>query len=275
MKLITTIAAVLAISCSATALAQCSGAAKAKDGDATVTKTGDKASCSKTCDKSKTAGTCSGAPKMVYKVGDESTCCEKTAGEMAKKAEKQIVYVVAGKDYADKNEAMTAYRDALETYVDGMATVRFAVGSETMSCPVSAEAAAKEKNTKVTYRVASMSFENKDEAEKAAKAATEAAEAVSMKMVVDGKEVKCDKAGEKGCCAKGEKTAGATCHKDAKDAKTAEKGQPSEFIVGDYTTKCPVDARVHLAQARIEAALKALEKSGGKADASTSSDDRG
>lgn len=275
MKLTTTIAAIFAISCSAAALAQCS-AGKAKDGEAKAAMAGDKATCAKSCaEKAKAAGQCSGAPKMVYKVGDESTCCDKTAAEMAKKAGKPIVYVVAGKEYNDKGEAMTAWRDALETYVDGMTTVRFAVGGETMSCPMAAESAAKEKNAKVQYRVASMTFENKEDAEKAAKAAAEAAEAVSMKMVVDGKEVACDKQTEKSCGAKGAKAAGHTCHKDAKDAGTAEKGEPSEFIVGDYKTTCPIDARVHLAQARIDAALKALENSGGKVDASTGGSDRG
>jgi hypothetical protein len=274
MKLITTLAAILAISCSASAIAQCGGA-KAKDGEAKAVKAGDKAGCAKSCaDKAKVAGECTGAPKMVYKIGDETTCCDKTAAEMAKKAEKPIVYVVAGKDYSDQVEAMTAWRDALETYVDGMTTVRFAVGSETLTCPMAAESVAKEKNAKVAYRVASMTFESKEDAEKAAKAAAEAAETVSMKMVVDGKEVKCDKTAEK-ACSKGAKTSGATCHKDGKDAKAAEKGEPSEFIVGEYKTKCPIDARVHLAQARIEAAMKALEQSGGKADASANSNDRG
>lgn len=281
--LATTWAVVFAMCCGASALAQCS--AKAKDGEAKAA--GDKAACAKTCgDKAAakgccagkaTAGQCGDAPKLVYKVGDETTCCPKTAAEMAKKNDAKIVYVLAGKEYTDQTEAMTAYRDALETYLDGATQVRFVVGTEAMSCPISAAAMAKEKNTTVKYRVASVNFDNKDDAEKAAKTASEAAEKVSMKMVVDGKTVTCDKSGEKSCCAKGEKTAakGACPMGGAHETAGQSKAEPSEFIVGDYTTKCPIDARVHLAEARIAAVMKALDQASAKDTTDRTETDRG
>lgn len=274
MKAMFTTAAFVLAFCSANVLAQCG--TKTEGGDtAKVTKVaGDGAKCcagakaaGKTCTDKVAGKTCSdksacGMPKMAIKVGDETTCCPKQAEELAQKnADAKVVYLVSGKEYADKVEAMTAYRDALEAYVPKVTTVAYAVAGETMTCPMSAEKAAKDKSEAMTYRVASYDFDKKDDAEKAAKAGAAAAEAVTMKMVVDGKEVACTKDMEKTC---GTKTAGATCNKDGAKKTADGESKDATYVVGETKTCCPIMARIELAKARINAAMVAIEKAGGK-----------
>ncbi len=232
--------------CCAVAVAQTSADKPAKCA------TGEKASassCEKSCGSSKATASCgdkskaacggkalAGMPVMTYRVGDKECCCPKGAAQMAKTDKAEIKYVVAGKAFDDQGEAMTAYADALDKYMGQMMTVKYAVGDDCVACPMEAAELAKKSDGKIKYRLASMTFDSKEQAEKAAKAAREAADKVTMKALVDGKEVDCSKA--KACSDKNEKV---------------------EYAIGDTKTCCDKQAKVELAKAKIQAALAAIE----------------
>lgn len=273
----TSTAIVLAMCMGASALAGDGCGAKAKDGEKATAGKGCAATCkdkagmaAKCGDKAK--GDCGDMPKVMYKVADKSFCCEKEATQVAKETEgAKVLYVVAGKEYADKAEAMTAYRDQLETFLGNVTTVRYAVGDDVVSCPSAAADMAKDKKADMTFRVASYKFDKKDAAEKAARAAAEAADNVSLKMVVDGKTITCDKAAEKACgTTKASLPEGACKHAQAADTaakKPTQATQDCEYMIStDENTKihCPIMARVELAKARIAAAMKALESATGQ-----------
>lgn len=229
----------------------------------------EKAACSKTCGSDKSKAGCSGEavaakdakdgcgsactmkgvdveaamPVITYKVGDETTTCACSAKAMAEKAHKDIVFVVAGKDYSDKPAAMAAYGDALDGYLKDLTTVKYAVGDSVGCCSKSADEMAKKSGKQVVYRLASFSFEKSCDAEKAAKLASEAAEKVHMEMVVDGKTYECPMEA---------KTASASCHKGI------------TYKVGETTTECDKTAHVELAKARCAAALAAIRDIAGK-----------
>lgn len=176
-------------------------------------------------------------PAISYKVGDKEFCCDKEAAEVAKASNATITYVVGGKTFAKQDEAMTAYADLLEKHLDGMLTVKFVVGDECVACPTSAQQLAKEKRAKVQYRLAAYDFESQEKADKAAGRAREAAEKVSIKMVVGDEAFQCPVS--------------------AKDA-SQKSGKPVEYAVGDCKSQCQTTARINLAKAKIDAASKAL-----------------
>lgn len=184
-----------------------------------------------------------GMPLMKYKCGDKTTCCPKAAEEMAAGKDVQVRYVVNETEYADKTEALQAYKTTLEDYLNTMTAVRYAVGDKCVACPDTAAALAKNNGDAVKYRVAAFTFGQKPAAEKAAEAARAAAESVNLKMVVDGQEYSCEKSAQTACKSKGEGAA-KTC----------------EYKVGDLKTCCEVTAKVELAKARIAAAYKAVEE---------------
>jgi hypothetical protein len=87
------------------------------------------------------------------------------------------------------------------------------------------------------YRVAAFDFETKEAAEKAVKAAREAAGNVKLAMLVGDKSYECPVSAD-----------------DA--AKVA--GTTVQYSVGESATPCKVTAEVNLARARIDAAVSAL-----------------
>jgi hypothetical protein len=286
------VVALVGVGLSASALAQCSGKAEG-------------ATAKGTCDKSaklaagKDGATCAknmaGVPKLTCKVGDKTVNCPMEAAKLAKANDETITYVVAGKEYTDRTEAAQAYTKELNRRLEQLTTVQYNVGDKAVNCPKAAEAMATESGKPVQFRVASYTFANQTDAEQAATAAREAADNVSMKVMVDGKEVECEKGAKAGkCCAKGEgatakccdkdgakltATAGKTCDKDsakaqtvaAKDAKgdgcckakageaTAQAGD-REFVIGDMKTCCPDMAQIQFAMAKVQAATQALEQ---------------
>ena len=203
----------------------------------------DPAACAKKgCDPSQcsSAMACCSAPKMAYKVGSDMTCCSKTAHKMAKANGSEIKFVVAGKEYCNKPDAMTAYGEALESYLGNMTTVRYMAGGKCVSCPMEAEGLAKKSDGTVKYCVGSFQFDDEKRAALAAEAGKAAAHKVKMTMMVDGKSY---------CCSKSAKTA---CDKS---------GKSCTYVVGDNCkTECKVTAQVELAKARIDAARDAINK---------------
>lgn len=244
------IVALVSLALTSNAPAQCSAGAK-QTADSGNTCQHDKSTCAKTsnqagkeaCKDKSLAAT--GMPAMHYKVGDQTTCCPKAAAELAAAHDATIRYVVNDTEYADKAEALQAYAKALDEHLGTMTSVRYAVGDKCVACPMAAGALAKNSGETVKYRVAAFTFADKAAAEQAATAARSAADKVSMTMVVDGKETKCDAAAKKSCdTAAGDTAQGKTC----------------EYKVGGTTTPCATTAKVELAKARIEAAQKALEE---------------
>lgn len=232
-------ASLCAVLCiSGSAFAQCGGAKATADKAAGCTGakvTADKG-CEKTCGDKATAtkGTCNG-PKVTYKVGDKETCCSKEASELLAKNENASVrYVVAGKEYTERSEALQAYTAALEQYRDQMTQVRFAVGTECYGCPIEAKTAADKAHGQVKYRVASYNYGSQEQAAKAATAAKEAMNGVKMVYVVDGKEFCCDKMA-KTACDKGT-AAGATCHGAGEAKATAAAGSEAKTCDKAKTT---------------------------------------
>lgn len=224
-------------------------AAAAKDGQKSCS-----ASCGegKACcqDNAKASGCCSSSqlaslkdmPQLLMKVGNETTpCCDK-AKELAKGDESKIQFVVADKTFGNKCEAHKAYAAALDEYFNRLTTVQFAVGDKTMSCPTSADQAAKVSHEKVRYVLASHRFDEQAKADQIAKDARAAADKVAMKWAVGDKQFCCDK------------MAGAEAAK-CKDAKV-------EYVVGDSRFSDEMQAKVHVARARVLAAAEVIEKAG-------------
>lgn len=220
----------------------------------------------KGCDPAACGGkaVAAGMPRMQYKVGDQTLCCTGKADELAKGDAAKIRFVVADKEYTDKAEAMKAYQGELDSFLGTLTTVRYAVGKECVACPNAAQQMAREKGENVKFRVASYTYADRPAAEKAAKAASEAAEQVTMKTVVDGKTYTCEK--EATAAAK----TGGTCHGHGDAQTTAgksdakgETGKGTEYVIGETKTCCPVTAKVELAKAKINAAVAAIEKVNG------------
>ena len=257
---INSLAVAAAMTFSAATLA-CDGAGKdgpkGTAGDTAKACSADKTACAKSCTNGKDAKAAShdkglaaaGMPLMKYKVGDQVTACPKEAAKIATADgnDAKIRYVVGETEYADKTEALQAYASQLDDFLATMTTVRYAVADETVSCPVAAQKLAQDKGEAVKFRLASVTFADKTEAEKAAHAARQAADAVQMKTVRDGQTVTCSKEAEKGCAAR---------------KVAADQNKDCEYQVVDVKTSYPVTAKVELAKARIAAAQKALEQFG-------------
>lgn len=258
MKLRSILAFSVAAALASSAWAQCSGAkaqtadnkqagchgatAKLAGIDSCSAKCSDKADCAARCgDK---AATCDVAkaksrsiPVMQYKVGDKVTCCPDEAAKLAGDNKDAIQYVVGEETIAGESDAKQAYAKLLERQLQDVTTVKFAVGDDCVTCPMTAKAMATKAGKPVHYRLASFDFENQDAAQKAAETARQAAEKVAMKMVVGEKEF---------CCAT---TAASVAKAD---------GKKVEYCVGDKKTPCNVTASVDLALAKLNAALDVL-----------------
>jgi hypothetical protein len=182
-------------------------------------------------------------PEMMYVVGDKKACCPNEAKELAKGDMKLVKYSVAEKTYDTEDAASEAYAKALDSFVSGVTTVKYAVGDQCVACPMSAADLAKKEGKTVQYRLASFSFESEDVAAAAAKAGKEAADKVEMKRMVGSECVACPKAAA---------------------ALAAKDGKSIEYVIGEKRMGCEKAATVALAKARAEAALAAIAKAAEK-----------
>jgi len=224
--------------------------AAAKDG-ATCSKKCE-ATCAGKCDAACAAackGGCTGQavmatgmPLMKYKLGDQTLVCPQKAAEQAKAADVTLRYVVGETEYADKLEALKAYETVLTTYLDRMTTVQYAVGDKCVGCPTAAQSLARECGDQVKFRVASFTFTDRNEADKAVEAARAAVEKVTVKQVADTKEAGCAGSAKRTCSGKSADDSGKKC----------------EYQVRDMKTHCQTTASVGLVKARIVAAHQAV-----------------
>jgi hypothetical protein len=283
------VVACLSFGLAGSAFGQCCAGKKAKTGapdegtKATARIGGEKDDkCAAACkDKGQGGADCpekalqaAGAPLMRYKVGDQTTTCPKQAAEWMNNTDVKVRYVVGETEYADQAEGMRAYVAALKDYFETMTSVRYVVGDKCVSCPMAAQSIAKDTRQPVKFRVASFTFEDKAGAEKAATAAREAADNISMKVSHDDKHHASDQSGAgsagKTCCAKksdggaGEATAKATCagHPSGHEQGKSELagGKQCGSMAADNTACCEAKARIDLAQARVIVAYKAVQQ---------------
>jgi hypothetical protein len=243
-KWICSAALVLALGLVGNAWADCGGCdkGKAKQAKAGGSKTctmgaANAKTCSKTC--SKDGKSACDVPCMQYKVGDEMTCCPKTADKLANDNGGKMLFVVGEKEYQNKAEAMEAYAGLLEEHLEKVTHVRYAVGDKCVKCPKEAGKLAQGNGGKVKYVVGSATFDCKEKAEQAAQQAANASEKVKMTTYVDGKSYCCEKSAE---------------------MAAKRSGKKCEYQVGDAKTPCQTTARVELAKARIQAAVEAIQE---------------
>lgn len=199
-----------------------------------------KADCEKACDKADVSFA-KFIPAMGYKVGNEKSCCPKMAGEMAQENGGQVHFVVDGREYNNRAEAIVAHQKQLQGYLLELTRVQYAVDGECVPCPDAAKAC---DSKKVQYKVGPALFDSAEEAVRASVMAWNAAQQVKAEYAV---------AGEKTACVK---TAGAM----------AEKANCSvEYVVNGKKTNCNVEANYLETMARVESALKAVEQVKGQA----------
>jgi hypothetical protein len=136
-------------------------------------------------------------------------------------------------------KAQEAYAVLLDKTLGDLTTVRYAVGDECVGCPTSAKSLAEKAGKPVMYRLAAYDFKTEEAATKAAAAAQEAAHKVKMGM----------KVGDKDYC----------CSTMAGDAAKAS-GKPVEYVVGEKTSCCKIEAAVNVARAKLDAAIQALDE---------------
>lgn len=157
-------------------------------------------------------------PKMTYLVGSESTCCSKSAAELAEKHNSAIKFVVGKKTYEEKGPAMVALADATEQFVS------------TFTTPVECKKSGKFTITGQELCCSKMAGERAELAKKAMKD-------VHLTYQVGDEKCNCP-------------------NKAASLAKSS--GATKYILVGKEKTCCDVDARVKLAQAKYRAAVAAL-----------------
>lgn len=157
-------------------------------------------------------------PKITFAVGEERTCCNEAAKELAKKHDKDIQFVVAEKTYCCQDEAKVALVAATNKFVADFAKPHVCEASGTttvagkqLSCSVAATETAKIVNAAMSE--------------------------VEMAYLV----------GEKEC----------HCPNEAK-ALAEKSGEPTVFVVAKEKTQCKVTAELELARQKYIAAVKAL-----------------
>jgi len=160
-------------------------------------------------------------PKMTYKVGDESTCCNESATALAKEHAQPIHFVVAEKSYEDKTKAYTALVSHTEEFVNQFVTPhkcetsgQTTLAGHSCACPVTSAKYADEVKAAVT--------------------------AVTMTY----------KVGKESC----------GCPTQAADMASKTEGAKVEYVVGEQCTSCEMTARMNLAQAKYKAAVAAITK---------------
>lgn len=171
-------------------------------------------------------------PKIMYRVGDKTTCCAKSAGKIAEKTGEPIQYVIGEEVVTDEIEAKVKLASLLANEMEVMQTLQFTAGGKTMGCPVTAKKVAKDTKTNVAYRVGGFDIADKERAEKAVKLVADAADGVKMSYKVDGYSYCCDR------------MAG---------IKAKETGKPIIYVVGDEETPCKKSADLMFTQAKIRA----------------------
>ncbi len=174
-------------------------------------------------------------PRIGFKVGDKITCCMKSVKEMVKGDMSKVTFVIADKTYKDLGKAQAARLKVLEEYYEGLLTVKYAVGDDCVTCPVSAKDMAKATGKPVRFRLAAFDFEKKEAAMKAAKLARASADKVAMSWSVGDKKFNCPV--EAGDVAK-------------------SSGKNVEFCVGEQKTTCETTAKTRLVEARITPAIE-------------------
>jgi hypothetical protein len=159
-------------------------------------------------------------PQMTYQVGDEKVCCPQAAGELAKKSDAKMHYVVAEKTYECPDKAKMALVEATELFVAGFA--------EPKKCETSGN-----------ITVAGHKACCEGTAAQMTKLAKSAMDEVQMSYMVGEKSCHCPNEAEK-------------LAKDSGDVKL--------FVVGEEKTACDVTARLNLARAKYKAAIVTLMK---------------
>ena len=168
-------------------------------------------------------------PKITFAVGDERTCCNKSAEALAKKLDKDIQFVVAEKTYCCANEAKVALVAETKRFVAEFAKPNVCEASGTTTVAgkkVCCEAMAAE----------------------AAKLVKAAMDKVEMAYLVGGKECHCPV--------------------EAKTL-AEKSGEPTIFVVANEKTQCKVTAELELARQKYIAAVKALAAAESKKEAET------
>ncbi len=187
---------------------------------------GSKCEAGKCCEGSKCSAACGAAlanakeklPKLVYKIGSETTCCSESAAALAEKAKESIQFVVADKTYTCKNEAFTALVTETEKFVDSFV----AVGK----CEASGKST-----------VAGKSYDCCVEAGKNAELVQAAVKEVRVSY----------KVGDADACCAGSAAALAKKH-----------NKPIKYVVNGEATECEMTSRLSLATAKYMAAVAAL-----------------
>ena len=165
-------------------------------------------------------------PQMTYRIGEENTCCSKSADELAKKHNKPIQFVVAKKTYDKKEKAMVALVESTEKFVKDFVTP--------CKCEVSG-----------STKIAGQSCNCPVDAGKKTELVKAAVSKVKMSYAV----------GEKTC----------NCPKEA-SAIAAKSGAKKEFVVAGKKTCCEMTARLNLAHAQYKAAVEAMLATNKKAE---------
>ena len=183
----------------------------------------------KTCSECPVAKAMANLPKMTYKVGEEMTCCDKSAAALAEKSEKPIHFVVGEKTFESKDKAYVSLVETTEAFVTKFTTAckceksgKTTIAGKSCSCPVDAGKKAELvtnaiKDMKVTYKV--------------------------------GEETTC-------------------CDKSASEL-AKKSGEKMTYVVAGKETCCSLEARLNLAHAKYAAAVKALASAETKAAPAT------
>ena len=120
-------------------------------------------------------------PKMVFKIGDEETCCHMTATKMAHDTHTRIEYVVGKNKYKNSNQAFQSLVKQTESYVKKFTTPKVCsesgkttIAGTTCDCPVATAkltelVGTKTKEMKLCYKVGEMDFAKYHDALKHAK----------------------------------------------------------------------------------------------------------
>jgi hypothetical protein len=196
-----------------------------------------KCEAGKCCEGGKCSAACGAAvanakeklPKLVYKVGKETTCCSESAAALAEKSKEAVQFVVANKAYTCKNEAFAALVTETEKFVDSYVAVS--------KCEASGKTT-----------VAGKSFDCCVEAGKKAELVQAAVKEVRVSYKVGA---------EDACCP------------SSAAALAKKHNKPIKYVVNGEATECELTSRLNLATAKYLAAVAALANAEKPAEAAT------
>jgi len=157
-------------------------------------------------------------PKLAYKVGETTLCCEESAKATAASGKTKLEYVVGKESFDNKDKAMVSLVEQTEKFVSAFATPS--------TCSVSGK-------TSIAGESLTCSVAAGDVASKVKKAMDSVA--ISYKV------------GDKSC----------SCPVEAKTLAASKKAK-TVFVVGSEETECEHTARLNLAIAKYKAALIAM-----------------